>query len=95
VSQELSFNINVIKTDVFKYLEKSLGLFDIIFADPPYNFEKHQLEDLVNLVFQHGWLKKEGYMVIEHTKDLNLSNLNQFEEARKYGSSVFSFFTTN
>lgn len=39
-SHELGFSsIEVIKADVFKFLESTAGKYDIIFADPPYNFE--------------------------------------------------------
>jgi 16S rRNA (guanine966-N2)-methyltransferase len=91
-SDELSFKLKVIKSDVFKFLDKSSGLVDIIFADPPYDFEKHQLEKLVNTTVQKGWLSTEGSLIIEHSKHMDLSDLSHFEEARKYGGSVFSFF---
>ena len=31
-------------------------------------------------------------MIIEHSKKMDLSGLEHFSEARKYGNSVFSFF---
>ncbi len=92
ISDELSFPISAIKSDVFKYTKISHPGFDVIFADPPYDFEKQQLSELAENIFQNNLLKSEGLLIIEHTKHLDLSNSTRFQEARKYGSSVFSFF---
>lgn len=94
VSDEFSFSINTIKSDVFKYLEKASGTFDVIFADPPYEFDVSQLEKIVNTIFEKNMLEtEEGMLVIEHSKMNDLSKLENFTEARKYGGNVFSFFT--
>ena len=92
-AEELSLPISTIKADVFKYLDSAKGTFDIIFADPPYNFETNQLIDIVNKCFNNGLLNKDGRVVIEHTKHIDLSEIPHFDEARKYGGSVFSFFS--
>lgn len=91
-SAELDFPITTIKSDVFKYLEKAMVKADIIFADPPYNFEDEKFAKITALVFQHKMLNEEGQLIIEHSKHTDLSNLEHFRESRKYGSSVFSFF---
>ena len=91
-SAELDFPITTIKSDVFKYLEKAPVKADIIFADPPYNFEDEKFAKIAELVFQHKMLKEEGQLIIEHSKHTDLSKLENFREGRKYGSSVFSFF---
>lgn len=94
ISEELNFNIQTVKADCFKYLKTSRGAnFDIIFADPPYNFTVEQLEELVTSSIENGFLKTDGQVIIEHTKHLNLSSIKGFTEARRYGGSVFSFFS--
>jgi 16S rRNA (guanine966-N2)-methyltransferase len=92
ISDELSFQITAVKSDVFKYTKISHPAFDVIFADPPYNFELQTLTDLVENIFQNNLLKPEGFLIIEHTKHLDLQGIAHFREARKYGGSVFSFF---
>ena len=93
VSEEFSFPINSIKADVFKYLENASGKYDVIFADPPYEFDVSQLETLAKTIFEKNLLKEDdGLLVIEHSKMNDLSNLEHFSEARKYGGNVFSFF---
>lgn len=89
---ELDFPITTIKSDVFKYLEKGPVKADIIFADPPYNLEKEEFAKIVELVFENRLLLEDGQLILEHSKHTDLSDLKQFRESRKYGSSVFSFF---
>lgn len=91
-SNELGMNITTIKKDGFRFLEQTKHSYDIIFADPPYKFEKKQLEQLCDLVFENELLLNDGVLIIEHSPQNDLSDVNNFQENRKYGSSVFSFF---
>ena len=75
-----------------KYLEKASGKYDVIFADPPYDFTTEVLNDLIEVIMANSLLNSDGLLIIEHAKQNDLSSLPHFVEARKYGSSVFSFF---
>ncbi|MDT0644372.1 16S rRNA (guanine(966)-N(2))-methyltransferase RsmD [Zunongwangia sp. F363] len=90
---ELEFPIQVIKSDVFKYLEKAPVKADVIFADPPYDLDTETFEKIANTIFENKILNPEGSLIIEHSKHTDLSSVKNFQEARKYGSSVFSFFS--
>ncbi|MDC8004111.1 RsmD family RNA methyltransferase [Aureisphaera galaxeae] len=89
---ELSLPISPFKSDVFKFLEKSQQSFDLIFADPPYAIEIEKIDDMVRKIFQNNLLEPEGIFIIEHPKQTDLTELSGFQEFRKYGGSVFSFF---
>lgn len=91
-AQELDFDISTIKSDVFKFLEKAYVKADIIFADPPYDFEENEFLKIPQIVFEKNLLNQNGQLIIEHSKHTNLSNFPNFIEARRYGGSVFSFF---
>lgn len=91
-ASELDFNISVIKSDVYKYLEKAPIKADIIFADPPYNFEASEFIKIADLVFEKDLLNEGGQLIIEHSKHTDLSKSEHFLDARRYGGSVFSFF---
>lgn len=91
-TEELDLPITTVKSDVFKYLSATPVTSDIIFADPPYNFEVDSLQQLVTTTFENNLLKEEGVLIIEHSKKMDLSSLEHFSEARKYGNSMFSFF---
>lgn len=92
ISTELDFPITTIKSDVFKYLERTTEQFDLIFADPPYNFDQTQFLKIPDLVFTRDLLREEGLLVVEHSDQTNLSEHPHFSEQRKYGGSIFSFF---
>ncbi len=91
-AQELELDITPIKSDVYKFIEKSPGTFDLIFADPPYNFSQEEFQKIAYIVFERKILSPSGILVIEHSKHTDLSNTPNFNHSRKYGNSVFSFF---
>jgi 16S rRNA (guanine966-N2)-methyltransferase len=92
ISNELSLNIQTIKSDVFKFLEQTSVSKDVIFADPPYNLPLAQFEKMVEIVFENSLLTSRGVLIIEHSKHTNLSELPHFDLEKRYGGSVFSFF---
>lgn len=91
-SKELDLNINTYKSDVYKFLEKTPLKADIIFADPPYNFEAEQFLKIAQIVFDRTLLNEGGLLVIEHSKHTDISTHPNFSYAKKYGGNVFSFF---
>ena len=91
-SEDLNLPISTVKSDVLKFLSGTTNAVDIIFADPPYDFEAETLQKMVDLTFERNLLKVDGVLIIEHSKKIDLSSLEHFSESRKYGNSVFSFF---
>ena len=83
-AQELDFNITTIKSDVFKFLEKAYVKADIIFADPPYDFDEKEFLKIPEIVFEKNLLNPNGQLIIEHSKHTNLSDFPNFIEARRY-----------
>lgn len=83
-------NLRAVKADVFKILKKPQGNFDIVFADPPYDEPMYQ--EFPSLIFEAGWVKPNGLLIIEHGKDQNFENHPRFMMHRNYGSVNFSFF---
>ncbi len=94
ISEELDIPVQTIKSDAFKYLEQCNRTFDIIFADPPYNFDLTTFQSIVNLVFERELLNANGLLIIEHSKFSDLTDNQYFRDSRNYGGSVFSFFKT-
>lgn len=93
ISTELDLDISTKKADVFMYLENSgTKKYDLIFADPPYDMSLTDLARIQELVFKNALLKENGQLIMEHSKQLDLSAVGNFMSMRKYGSSVFSFF---
>ncbi len=92
-SFDVADRIQVVHSDVVKYLEKTTGKFDLIFADPPYDVKFHQ--DIVRLVAEKQLLNENGVLIIEHGKRTDMSGLPGYELSRGYGNVVFSFFSVN
>jgi len=91
-SSEFDFNIQVIKADVFKYLETTKQKHTVIFADPPYDFDIDAFSKIPELVFQNQLLENDGILIVEHSKHTNLSNLTNYSYSKSYGGNMFSFF---
>jgi 16S rRNA (guanine(966)-N(2))-methyltransferase RsmD len=91
-AEAFEMSINTIKSDVFKFLEKSKQKHSIIFADPPYDFELEKFSKIPELVFQNQLLEDDGLLIVEHSKHTDLSNLDHYSYSKSYGGNVFSFF---
>lgn len=82
--------LNVVRGDVFRYLNTCRLQFDFIFADPPYALP--ELPKLPDLIFEKELLRKEGWFVLEHSDKNDFHLHPHFVEHRQYGSVNFSFF---
>jgi 16S rRNA (guanine966-N2)-methyltransferase len=91
-SEGFDMPIQVIKAEVFGFLEKTKQSHTIIFADPPYELELDKFLKIVELVFQNELLETDGVLIIEHSKQTDLSSAPQFTEVKGYGGNRFSFF---
>ena len=91
-AEALDMPITAIKSDVFTFLQKTSQKFDLIFADPPYALPTEEFEQIAQIVLERGLLNEGGVLIIEHEKHTDLSKASNFKDARRYGSSVFSFF---
>jgi len=83
--------VEIVKSDAFKFVGKTPATFDLVFADPP--FKSNFYESLINAVFENEILNKNGVFILEHEKRINFESHPCFDSARKYGNVVFSFFS--
>lgn len=83
-------SIQVLKTDVYGFLKHCRQTYDIIFADPPYQEANYQL--INELVFSNQLLRENGWLIMEHSRDTDLSKLQNFKQLRKYAGVNFSVF---
>ena len=89
ISSDLDINISTIKSDCIKYLECCEKQFNIIFADPPYNFKDHH--KIKEIIFERNLVKEDGCLIIEHDSSTSFEDDNV--EVRKYGTVHFSIFS--
>lgn len=80
----------LINSDVINYLQISKGKFDIIFADPPYAYEK--TNQIIELISIRKLLEDDGVVIIETDKKENLVIPNDMyiDKEKIYSISKFS-----
>ncbi len=74
----------VITGDVMKILPKMSEVAHIVFADPPYAFDRYK--DLITLSLKA--LKEGGVFILEHDRRTPI----EAEDSRRYGDTVLSFW---
>ena len=88
---ELGFeNFNVVRSDVFRFMDTTNQQYDLIFAGPPYALTT--IDELPKKVFEKGLLKPGGWFVLEHTPRNDYKNFAYYKTERNYGSTIFSIF---
>ena len=83
-------NFNVIKSDVFRYINQCQEQFNFIFAGPPYALEN--IDDLPRLIFEKKMVTKNGWFVLEHTPRNDYKKYPFFNSEKNYGTTIFSVF---
>lgn len=79
-----------VRTDVFRFIEKSKQEYDIIFADPPYDHPR--FAEIPELILKSKMVIPGTIVIVEHNKNHDFSNLPGFQRHLVYGSVNFSVF---
>ena len=83
-------NLNIVRMDVFKFIQQSTETFDFIFAGPPYALAS--IDELPKLVFEKKLLNPGGWFVLEHTPRNDYKAFPFYKMEKKYGTTIFSIF---
>jgi 16S rRNA (guanine(966)-N(2))-methyltransferase RsmD len=84
-------NIKTFNENVFRFVESCKQTFDIIFADPPFDFKFY--DELIEKILSKNILTPNGIFIVEHSSDLQIENEKFLAEQRKYGHVTFNFYT--
>ena len=92
ISRELGIEseLQVVRADVFRFIETCREQYDYIFAGPPYGLP--MLQQIPALIFAAGMLKAGGWLVLEHNPHHQFEDNPHFFQSRNYGKTIFSFF---
>ncbi len=82
----------IMNTDALRFLSQTTTQYDLIFADPPYNFQHYQ--ELLEKIFSYNLLSDIGYVVMEHHKREDFSQRAEFLFQKRFGKTAVSFFAT-
>ena len=83
-------NVQVIRSDAFRFIRNPVSQYDIIFADPPYDMKA--VDNIPVEIFDNELLADKGWLILEHSQGYNFSDHPSFFDERKYGSVHFSIF---
>jgi len=93
-SAELGFeNFNVVKSDVFRFIETTAQKYDLVFAGPPYALTT--IDDLPVKIFEKDILNPGGWFVLEHTPRNDYKKFPHYKTERNYGTTIFSIFVNS
>ncbi len=81
----------LLKMDVYAYLNSCKQQFDFIFAGPPYALGS--IDELPKIIVSNKLIAPGGFFVLEHTPRNAYEKFDGFSFVRNYGTTVFSFFT--
>ena len=89
--QELDFfQVNAVRSDAMKVIKNPWESYDLVFADPPFDFEG--LENLPELVLGSALMDPGSWFILEHPSKMRFSHVPGIFDHRNYGSVNFSFF---
>ncbi|MDD3661814.1 MAG: RsmD family RNA methyltransferase [Candidatus Dojkabacteria bacterium] len=97
VKTRLQEKATVLRRKAFQFLEDAEpGSFDIVFADPPYEFYKegqHRMARLLNAT--EPVLDNRGAIIIKHPRRIDIPDNNQLIliDQRHFGSNTISLWT--
>lgn len=92
-SAEAMNDTEVIQTrtdDALRFIKHAPGLYDVVFADPPYDMDG--IDKIPDLVLNGNIMEKEGIFILEHSKSYDFKNHPLLTDHRQYGNVHFSFF---
>ena len=82
--------IKVLTSDVWGFVNGFATPYDIVFADPPYDYP--YMAELVTAVVSKGWLNEDGWFILEHDARHDFSSHSHCVFAKPYGRTVASIF---
>jgi len=83
-------NMQIIKQEVFSFIQNAKEQYDFIFAGPPYALTA--IDELPLQIFKKQLLQKNGWFVLEHTPRNDYKKFENYKMERNYGTTIFSIF---
>jgi len=77
-------------SDGAEFIETTSQVFDVVFADPPYDYAR--MGELPDLVLSKGILADGGFFVLEHDRRISFADHEKLLLSRPYGRTIVSVF---
>ncbi len=82
----------ILDMDAMEFLSRPGSANDLVFADPPYAFG--QTAAIPGLVIRQGLLRRHGYLIVEHARDLHFDSTPLYRAGpeKRFGRTIVTFF---
>lgn len=87
---DLSDQVRTAASRVEDFLEGMPLPYDIIFADPPYDYPL--MHEMIETIISEGWLAENGWLILEHDKRHDFSDHPHCAYVKEYGRTHVSIF---
>ncbi|HUI10564.1 MAG TPA: 16S rRNA (guanine(966)-N(2))-methyltransferase RsmD [Bacteroidota bacterium] len=84
---------DVLETDAMALLAPGTGTWNLVFADPPYAWER--TAEIPRLAFEGGLIRSGGYLLIEHPPAVAFAHSASYRPGpvKRFGRTHVTFFT--
>jgi 16S rRNA (guanine(966)-N(2))-methyltransferase RsmD len=82
--------IRVVCSQVDVFLGRYAQPFDLVFADPPYDYP--EMGQLIEVILTGGWLAPDGWFLLEHDKRHTFSTHPNCVFSKPYGRTIVTIF---
>ncbi|MEX0994494.1 MAG: 16S rRNA (guanine(966)-N(2))-methyltransferase RsmD [Balneolaceae bacterium] len=89
---KVDHQIQTRKMSVEQFLETPPVAYDFVFSDPPYDY--FLISEMPDKIIRNGWLKADGWFILEHDKRHNFTNHAHCFYSKAYGRTIVSIFQT-
>ncbi len=86
----VSDQVRTVYSDVDRYIKGFSQKYDLVFADPPYDYP--EMEALIEKVLEGGWLDDGGWFLLEHDKRHNFAEHPNCVFSKPYGRTIVTIF---
>ncbi|MEM8909705.1 MAG: RsmD family RNA methyltransferase [Bacteroidota bacterium] len=87
---QIEAQLRIVRSDVFKFIERTPFQYDYIFAGPPYALPT--IDTIPDRILDKKLLTETGWLVLEHNPNHEYTQHPNCFDVRNYGKTYFSFF---
>lgn len=84
----------IIQTSVIRFLKSCRPSYQLVIADPPFDYTNESYQNLIELIMKNA-LTEKGLFILEHQASADFSGHTHCVETRRFGNVAFSFFAEN
>jgi len=88
---DVSDQVTTVVSDIESFLGNRSKKYDLIFADPPYDY--FHMEQMVEIILSNNWLNSDGWFILEHDKRHDFRDHKNCVFSKPYGRTVVAIFT--